>query len=123
VAAEHPDAAPLLRTAEADVLARWAANGRREAVEILLDLGVPVDARGPTGLTALQEATRCEDPELVALLLQRGADPRKRAAAGPRPAADEPPYGELGWAAQAAYLRLLATSPWPSAGRAATASP
>jgi ankyrin repeat protein/GNAT superfamily N-acetyltransferase len=111
VAAEHPDAAELLRTAEADVLGRWAANGRREAVEILLDLGVPVDARGPTGLTALQEATRCEDPQLVALLLQRGADPRKRAAVdGPR-AADEPPYGELGWAAQAAYLRLLATSP------------
>jgi ankyrin repeat protein/GNAT superfamily N-acetyltransferase len=125
VAAEHPDAAELLRTAEADVLGRWAANGRRAAVEILLDLGVPVDARGPTGLTALQEAARCDDAELVALLLERGADPRKRspdggdprrgapgpAAAGPRPAAGEPPYAELAWAAQAAYLRLLATSP------------
>jgi ankyrin repeat protein/GNAT superfamily N-acetyltransferase len=111
LAAQHPDAAELLRTAEADMLGRWAANGRREAVEILLDLGVPVDARGPTGLTALQEATRCDDPELVALLLRRGADPRKRAAVdGPR-AADEPPYGELAWAAHAAYLRLLATSP------------
>src|SRR4051812_39348617 len=73
VAAEHPDAAELLRTAEAEVLGRWAANGRREAVEVLLDLGVPVDARGSTGLTALQEATRGEDPELVALLLRRGA--------------------------------------------------
>jgi ankyrin repeat protein/GNAT superfamily N-acetyltransferase len=125
VAAEHPDAARLLRTAEADVLARWAANGRREAVEILLDLGVPVDARGPGGLTALQEAARGDDAELVAVLLERGADPRKRtpdggepprgapgrAATGRRPADDEPPYGELGWAAQAAYLRLLATSP------------
>ena len=111
VAAEHPDAAELLRTAEADVLGRWAANGRREAVEVLLDLGVPVDARGPAGLTALQEATRGEDPELVALLLRHGADPRKRAPVdGPR-AADEPPYGELAWAAQAGYLRLLATSP------------
>jgi GNAT superfamily N-acetyltransferase len=111
VAAEHPDAAELLRTAEADVLGRWAAEGRREAVEVLLDLGVPVDARGPTGLTALQEATRGDDPELVALLLQRGADPRKRAAVdGPR-APDEPPYGELAWAAHAAYLRLLASSP------------
>ena len=125
VAAEHPDAAQLLRTAEADVLGRWAANGRREAVEILLDLGVPVDARGPIGLTALQEATRGDDPELVALLLQRGADPRKRTpdegepprgargreATGRRPAGDDPPFGELAWAAQAAYLRLLATSP------------
>jgi ankyrin repeat protein/GNAT superfamily N-acetyltransferase len=111
VAAEHPDAAELLRTAEADVLGRWAANGRREAVEALLDLGVPVDARGPTGLTALQEATRRSDPGLVALLLRRGADPRKRAAVdGPR-AADEPPYGELAWAAHVGYLRLLATSP------------
>jgi GNAT superfamily N-acetyltransferase len=86
---------------------------------------VPVDARGPTGLTALQEATRGDDPELVALLLQRGADPRKRMpdegepprgargreATGRRPAGDDPPYGELAWAAQAAYLRLLSTSP------------
>jgi ankyrin repeat protein/GNAT superfamily N-acetyltransferase len=111
VAAEQPDAAELLRTAEADVLGRWAANGRREPVEILLDLGVPVDARGPTGLTALQEAMRGDDPELVALLLRRGADPHKRLAVdGPR-AADEPPYGELAWAAHAGYLRLLATSP------------
>jgi ankyrin repeat protein/GNAT superfamily N-acetyltransferase len=111
VAAEHPEAAELLRTAEADLLGRWAATGRREAVEILLDLGVPVDARGPTGMTALQEATGCDDPELVTLLLQRGADPRKRAAVdGPR-APDEPPYGELAWAAQAGYLRLLASSP------------
>ena len=111
VATEHPDAAELLRTAEADVLGRWAADGRREAVEVLLDLGVPIDARGPTGLTALQEATRRSDPELGALLLRRGADPRKRAAVdGPR-AADEPPYGELAWAAHVGYVRLLATSP------------
>jgi ankyrin repeat protein/GNAT superfamily N-acetyltransferase len=115
LAAEHPDAAHLLRTAEADVLARWAAAGRRETVEVLLDLGVPVDARGPGGLTALQEATRCDDADLVALLLARGADPAKRLPADgsdvdeqPR---GEPPYGELGWAAEAAYLRLLATSP------------
>jgi ankyrin repeat protein/GNAT superfamily N-acetyltransferase len=110
LAAEHPEAARLLRTSEADTLANWAANGRREAVEILLDLRVPVDARGPGGLTALQEATRCDDAELVALLLERGADPGKRAPADER-RAHEPPYGGLGWAAEAAYLRLLATSP------------
>ena len=110
VAAEHPDAARLLRTAEADVLGRWAADGRRRAVALLLDLGVPVDARGPNGLTALQEATRRDETELVALLLERGADPRRRAPAD-QPALEEPPYGELGWAAHAGYLRLLATSP------------
>src|SRR6185295_11260340 len=38
VASEHPDAARLLRTAEADVLGRCAARGRREAVELLLEL-------------------------------------------------------------------------------------
>jgi ankyrin repeat protein len=124
VASEHLDAARLLRTAEADVLGRCAARGRREAVELLLELGVPVDARGPAGLTALQEATRCDDADLVALLLERGADPGKRlpedehegqASPGARraqlPRDAEPPYGELDWEAHAAYLRLLATSP------------
>jgi ankyrin repeat protein/GNAT superfamily N-acetyltransferase len=125
LAGEHPDAARLLRAAEAEVLGRCAASGRREAVELLLDLGVPVDARGPGGLTALQEATRCDDADLVALLLERGADPGKRLPAdGPHdgepsrrsrrvdlPREAEPPYGELDWEAHAAYLRVLATSP------------
>jgi ankyrin repeat protein/GNAT superfamily N-acetyltransferase len=117
LAAEHPDAARLLRTAEADLLARWAASGRRETVELLLDLGVPVDARGPGGLTALQEAERCDDADLAELLIARGADPAKRLpveaerSAAEAPRGGEPPYGELGWAAEAAYLRLLATSP------------
>jgi len=71
---------------------------------------VPVDARGPAGLTALQEATACDDAELVALLLERGADPGKRAPQD-GPVAGEPPYGELGRQAEQAYLRLLATSP------------
>jgi ankyrin repeat protein/GNAT superfamily N-acetyltransferase len=110
LAVEHPEAARLLRATEADMLASWAANGRREAVEVLLDLGVAVDARGPGGLTALQEATACGHEELVALLLERGADPGKRAPADER-RPDEPPYGELGWDAEQAYLRLLAGSP------------
>jgi hypothetical protein len=38
------------------------------------------------------------------------ADPGKRAPQD-EPVPDEPPYGELGWAAEQAYLRLLATSP------------
>jgi ankyrin repeat protein len=110
LADEHPEAARLLRTAEASVLGRLASAGRREAVEILLDLGVPVDARGPLGRTALEEATICDDADLAALLVERGADPAKRIPADAR-VAGEPPYGELAWAAEQAYLRLLATSP------------
>jgi ankyrin repeat protein/GNAT superfamily N-acetyltransferase len=129
LAAEHPDAARLLRTSQAGVLARAAARGRRDAVEALLDLGVPVDARGPAGETALVAARECGHADVVALLLERGADPRKRApkeddparegrrgdprdpTREPRRPASEPPYAELAWAAEAAYLRLLASSP------------
>jgi Ankyrin repeats (3 copies) len=112
LAAEHPNAARLLRTAEADVLVRAAARGRPETVKILLDLGVPVDARGPAGVTALEVA---DDAEVVALLTQRGADPGKRAPVDEQ-RADEPPYAELAWAAEAAYLRYLATSPLVETG-------
>jgi hypothetical protein len=101
LAAEHPQAARLLRTAEADVLVREAARGRRQVVELLLDLGVPADARGPGGATALEVTG---DASVVALLVERGADRAKRAPVEKR-RADEPPYDELEWAAQAAYLR------------------
>jgi ankyrin repeat protein len=107
LADRHPEAARLLRTSEADVLARAAGRGQREAVEILLDLGVPVDARGPAGQTALRAT---DDTELAALLVARGADAGKRAPADQR-RDDESPYAELEWAAEAAYLRYLATSP------------
>jgi GNAT superfamily N-acetyltransferase len=142
--AEHPDAARLLRSSEADVLARAAGRGQQAAVEALLDLGVPVDARGPMGETPLQAARECGHDAIAALLLQRGADPRKRApreadrgrARGDRREADrgelarrdrsadasgaatragrsapEPSYAELAWAAEAAYLRILSSSP------------
>jgi len=137
LAAQHPDAARLMRTSEADALARAAGRGRRAAVEALLDIGVPVDARGPMGETALEAARACGEDAVAALLVERGADPRKRAPregeAQPRGASDrgsrsgrtprtgrgargsrsapEPPYAELAWAAEAAYLRILASSP------------
>jgi len=110
VAAAQPSAATLLRTAEAGELARAASAGRRATVEILLELGVPVDARGVDGATALQAARERGDAQLAALLLQRGADPGKRPPVD-EPADDDPAYAELAWAAEAAYLRLLASSP------------
>jgi ankyrin repeat protein len=107
IVAEHAQAARLLRTSEADVLVREAARGRREVVELLLDLGVPVDARGPAGATALEVT---EDASVAALLVERGADRTKRAPVEKR-RADEPPYAELEWSVEAAYLRWLAGSP------------
>jgi ankyrin repeat protein len=112
IAAKRPEVARLLRTAQADVLVRAAARGRLAAVEILLDLGVPVGARGPAGVTALAVA---EDADVIALLRARGADPGKRAPVDER-RRDEPPYAELAWAAEAAYLRHLATSPVAESG-------
>jgi hypothetical protein len=107
LAAEHPDAARLLRASDSDLLVRAAARGRREVVELLLDLGVAVDARGAGGATALEVT---EDKALAALLVARGADPAKRAPVEER-RAGEPAYAALEWAAAAAYLRHLATSP------------
>jgi len=110
VALEHPDAARLLRTSEADILARAAGRGQREAVEILLDLGVAVDARGAMGETPLVAAHECGHAAIAALLLARGADPRKRTPTQGDPA-PEPPYAELAWSAETAYLRVLSSSP------------
>jgi ankyrin repeat protein/GNAT superfamily N-acetyltransferase len=110
LAAEHPDAARLLRSSEADLLARAAGRGQREAVEVLVDLGVPVDARGPMGETPLIAARECGHDAIAALLLERGADARKRAPSGAR-STNEPPYAELAWTAETAYLRILISSP------------
>ncbi|HEX7299006.1 MAG TPA: GNAT family N-acetyltransferase [Solirubrobacteraceae bacterium] len=108
LAARHPEAARVLRTSEADVLVEAAGRGTLAAVEILLDLGVPVDARGSSGETALEAA---RDGEVASLLAARGADAQKRGPGDDRRAADEPAYAELEWAAEHAYLRYLATSP------------
>jgi ankyrin repeat protein/ribosomal protein S18 acetylase RimI-like enzyme len=101
----------LLRTADAGTLAAAAGDGRRAAVEILLDLGVPVDARGTSGGTALHAAAWTGSGDIVALLLARGADVHKRSPP-PEPAAPDPvDYGALGCALAAAYLRHLAAAP------------
>jgi GNAT superfamily N-acetyltransferase len=109
LAAAHPEAAVLLGTAEAGLLASMAARGQRESVALLLDLGVPVDARGLGGETALEAAA---DGGVAELLLARGADAAKRAPSEEtRGAVGEPPFAELAHAAEAAHLRALASSP------------
>ena len=93
----------------------WAAaSGRRAAVELLLDLGFDVDARGRGDVpveqpwqTALHEAAAADDVALIDLLLERGADPTVRDARF-----DATP---LGWAEhlgqQAARRRLAEVTP------------
>jgi GNAT superfamily N-acetyltransferase len=108
LAAERPEALALVRGAYAGALAEAAADGRAQAVRILLDLGVPADARAESGLTPLQAARG--DAEIEALLLAHGADPRKPGAPPPvEPSALD--FAELMWEAEVAYLRLLATAP------------
>lgn len=57
-----------------------AAKGRHVSVtRLLLDYGAEVNASAPSGSTALQEAVTCYSqetalPELVELLVERGAD-------------------------------------------------
>jgi ankyrin repeat protein/GNAT superfamily N-acetyltransferase len=143
LAAERPEALALVRGAYAGALAEAAGDGRPDAVEILLGLGLPVDTRAESGGTALHAAARHGHAGTVKLLLAHGADPGKRssdgtsaldlaadrgrvvellAAAGTdtieraepeltRRDASEPDYAERLWAAEIAYLRVLATSP------------
>lgn len=107
LATQHPEAARLVRTSEAHLLAEMARAGRREAVAALLAIGVRADARGASGETPLLATT---DPAIAALLTAHGADPRMKPPADV-PRGDEPDYAELAWEVETAYLRHLATSP------------
>ncbi len=108
LAANRPEAVALIRGAYAGALAEAAAEGRVEAMRLLLELGVPADARAESGLTPLEAAKG--DPEVLALLLAHGADPAKP---GTPPAVATSPldFAELSWRAEVAYLRVLAASP------------
>ena len=61
-----------------------AAGGADDLVRRLLGLGVGVDARAPSGATALLFAARSGRVSTVRLLLQQGADPRARDAGARR---------------------------------------
>jgi ankyrin repeat protein len=81
VKARHPDVA--LRDADLEQLPRWASAGDDEVVEQLLDAGVPIDARGADGGTALHYAALWGRATTAARLLARGADPEAWSAPGP----------------------------------------
>ena len=81
VKAGHPDL--VLRDADLEQLARWASAGDDEVVARLLDAGVPLDARGIDGGTALHYAGLWGRGRTVALLLARGADTETWSAPGP----------------------------------------
>jgi ribosomal protein S18 acetylase RimI-like enzyme len=108
LAAARPEAVALVRGAYAGALAEAAGEGRLDAVRLLLELGVPADARAESGLTPLEAANG--DREVRALLLAHGADPAKP---GTPPPVERSPldFAELSWQAEVAYLRLLAASP------------
>lgn len=103
--AETPAAAARRALAERDVpfeahaFVSAAADGDLPLVEIFLDAGMPASTRDRFGVSALVEAARADRPEILALLLSRGAKPGE-AQGG------EPP---LVAAAEAGSLRTLST--------------
>jgi len=72
VRSEHPDL--VLTDDDMEDLPRWASAGEDEVVARLLDAGLPLDARGVDGGTALHYAGMWGRPSTVELLLSRGAD-------------------------------------------------
>src|SRR6202042_2543831 len=82
---EHPGLADQVRAARPALITWAAACGRREAVEILAELGFDVNAKGRTDVpsdqpwqTALHKAAEDGNLELARTLLRLGADPNVR---------------------------------------------
>src|SRR3954453_8311495 len=107
LAGQDPARAERVRTEFAEALHQAAAEGRRDAVEILLELGVPVDRPGERGGTPLAPAAgggpgATPRPhggwgghgDVVAELLARGSDPAREAESGATP---------LAWAAHGSF--------------------
>lgn len=69
------------------ILGQFALLGRTAVVRALLDNGMPVDTRGWSNFTPLDQAAMHGRTETVALLIERGADLDDRAfdAEGPTP--------------------------------------
>lgn len=91
---------------------RAAEAGNTAAVELMLDLGFPIGARGDDGGTPLHAAAYNGSVEVVRLLLDRGADLRARDTSW-----DDTP---LGWALVGSGERphRNRSADWPAAVRA-----
>jgi len=75
LAAEHPGLPGRLTAAEAATIVTAAEAGDAAAVAVMLDVGLPIDARGGGhGATALHAAAHSGSVETVTLLLARGAE-------------------------------------------------
>ena len=100
----HPDRAERVRSEFFEALHQAAAEGRTATVEILLDLGVPIDRPGQMGGTPLHHASWWGHGDVAEALLARGAEATRVA---------EPGIGgtPLGWAAHGSFH-----SPGPIAG-------
>jgi ankyrin repeat protein len=79
IAADPSIVSRLDRTEQA-ALVRAAERGSTSAVALMLDLGIPIDARGDDGATALHAAAYSGSAATVELLLHRGADVQARDA-------------------------------------------
>jgi Ankyrin repeats (3 copies) len=96
LAAADRERAERIRTEFYEALHEAAAEGRRATVEILLELGVALDRPGQMGGTPLHHAAWWGHDDVVAALLDAGADPARRAAPGIGGTA-------LGWAAHGSF--------------------
>lgn len=67
---------------DADQLMAASANGDAKAVTLLLAAGVPVNAKGESGMTALHVAARTGKENVVDVLLAAGADVNAKDANG-----------------------------------------
>ncbi len=74
---------PPLRWADMEQLPRWASAGEDAVVARLLAAGVPVDATGVEGGSALHYAATWGRPSTCALLLRHGADVNRDANGTP----------------------------------------
>jgi len=82
LAAEHPGLPGRLSAAEAATIVTAAEAGDAAAVAVMLDVGLPIDARGGGhGATALHAAAHSGSVDAVTLLLSRGAEIEARDSA------------------------------------------
>jgi ankyrin repeat protein len=82
LAAEHPGLPGRLSHAEAATIVTAAEAGDAAAVAVMLDVGLPIDARGGGhGATALHAAAHSGSVDTVTLLLTRGAQIEARDSA------------------------------------------